>query len=123
LRVRIAKVGESLAIRIPNSVAKRLDLAEGSFVEVKVSGSELDLDAGTVAIPPRESGAADVKVREAVAMLQAEGRFRVATRGGPSAIQASDRPHRVTVAGKPSDDLAPGTLNSIFKQAQIKRGR
>lgn len=32
------------------------------------------------------------------------------------------KPGRVTVAGKPSDDLAPGTLNSIFKQAQIKRG-
>ncbi|MCB8765080.1 type II toxin-antitoxin system HicA family toxin [Planktothrix agardhii 1808] len=25
----------------------------------------------------------------------------------------------VTVPGKPSDDLAPGTLNSIIKQAQI----
>ena len=28
---------------------------------------------------------------------------------------------RVTVPGKPSDDLAPGTLNSIFKQAGLKR--
>jgi hypothetical protein len=26
----------------------------------------------------------------------------------------------VTIAGKPSDDLAPGTLNSILKQAQLK---
>jgi predicted RNA binding protein YcfA (HicA-like mRNA interferase family) len=30
------------------------------------------------------------------------------------------RPGRVTVAGKPSDDLAPGTLNSIFKQSGLK---
>ena len=29
----------------------------------------------------------------------------------------------VTIAGKPSDDLAPGTLNSIFKQAQLKEQR
>lgn len=29
---------------------------------------------------------------------------------------------RVTVAGKPSDDLPPGTLNSIFKQAGWKKG-
>ncbi|WP_435791840.1 type II toxin-antitoxin system HicA family toxin [Elongatibacter sediminis] len=26
----------------------------------------------------------------------------------------------VTVAGKPSDDLAPGTISSIFKQAGWK---
>ncbi|HVL36517.1 MAG TPA: type II toxin-antitoxin system HicA family toxin [Burkholderiales bacterium] len=28
---------------------------------------------------------------------------------------------RVTVAGKPSDDLPAGTLNSILKQAGLKR--
>ncbi|MDK2742250.1 MAG: type II toxin-antitoxin system HicA family toxin [Nitrospira sp.] len=27
----------------------------------------------------------------------------------------------MTVAGKPSDDLPPGTLNSIFKQAGWKK--
>jgi predicted RNA binding protein YcfA (HicA-like mRNA interferase family) len=30
-------------------------------------------------------------------------------------------PGRVTVAGKPGDDVAPGTLGSILKQAGIKR--
>ncbi len=30
---------------------------------------------------------------------------------------------RVTVAGKPSDDLAPGTRNSILKQAGLKELR
>jgi len=29
----------------------------------------------------------------------------------------------VTVAGKPSDDVAPGTLNSILKQAGLKEKR
>ena len=33
------------------------------------------------------------------------------------------KPGRVTVAGKPSDDLAPGTLNSILKQAGLKEQR
>jgi hypothetical protein len=28
---------------------------------------------------------------------------------------------RVTVPGKPIDDLAPGTLNSILKQAGLKK--
>jgi HicA toxin of bacterial toxin-antitoxin, len=27
----------------------------------------------------------------------------------------------VTVPGKPNDDLGPGTLNSIFKQAGLKK--
>jgi predicted RNA binding protein YcfA (HicA-like mRNA interferase family) len=31
------------------------------------------------------------------------------------------KPGRVTVPGKPGDDLAPGTLASIYKQAQIER--
>jgi hypothetical protein len=30
------------------------------------------------------------------------------------------KPGRVTIAGKPSDDLAPGTLNSILKQAGLQ---
>jgi predicted RNA binding protein YcfA (HicA-like mRNA interferase family) len=27
---------------------------------------------------------------------------------------------RITIAGHLSDDIAPGTLNSIYKQAQLK---
>jgi predicted RNA binding protein YcfA (HicA-like mRNA interferase family) len=30
------------------------------------------------------------------------------------------KPGPVTVAGKPADDLAPGTLNSILKQSGLK---
>jgi predicted RNA binding protein YcfA (HicA-like mRNA interferase family) len=30
------------------------------------------------------------------------------------------KPGRLTVAGKPSVDLAPGTLNSILKQVGLK---
>ena len=35
-------------------------------------------------------------------------------------ILVEDEPGRVTIAGKPSDDLAPGTFNSILKQAGLK---
>ncbi len=31
------------------------------------------------------------------------------------------KPGRVTIAGKPGDDLPPGLLASIFRQAQIKK--
>lgn len=39
-----------------------------------------------------------------------------------SAIPASEeiRSCYLTIAGKPSDDLAPGTLNSVLKQAGLK---
>jgi hypothetical protein len=36
-----------------------------------------------------------------------------------SSVVDEVKPGRVTVAGKPSDDLAPGTLNSILKDASI----
>ena len=64
-----------------------------------------------------------MKVREVLAMLQADGWFLVATRGSHRQFKHRTKPGRVTVAGKPSDDLAPGTVNSIYKQAQIKRGQ
>jgi predicted RNase H-like HicB family nuclease len=31
------------------------------------------------------------------------------------------KPGRVTIAGNLNDDIAPGTLNSILKQAQLKK--
>jgi predicted RNA binding protein YcfA (HicA-like mRNA interferase family) len=62
-----------------------------------------------------------MKVREIIAMLEAEGWYLAATRGSHRQFKHPVKPGRVTVAGRPSDDLAPGTLNSIFKQAQIKR--
>jgi predicted RNA binding protein YcfA (HicA-like mRNA interferase family) len=54
-------------------------------------------------------------------MLQDDGWFIVATRGGHRQFKHHLKPGRVTVAGKPSDDLAPGTLNSILKQAGLKK--
>lgn len=61
-----------------------------------------------------------MKVRELIRMIEAEGWFLVATRGGHRQYKNPSRPGRVTIAGKPGDDLAPGTLNSILKQAGLK---
>ena len=41
-------------------------------------------------------------------------------RGQPSAVQASRQAGRVTIAGHPSKEAAPGTLKSILKQAGIE---
>jgi predicted RNA binding protein YcfA (HicA-like mRNA interferase family) len=35
-------------------------------------------------------------------------------------ISIHEKPGRVTIAGHMNDDLAPGTFNSVLKQAQIK---
>jgi predicted RNA binding protein YcfA (HicA-like mRNA interferase family) len=61
-----------------------------------------------------------MKVKEVIRLLEGEGWFLVATRGSPRQYKHPVRPGRVTVAGKPSDDLAPGTLNSILKQSGLK---
>jgi predicted RNA binding protein YcfA (HicA-like mRNA interferase family) len=64
-----------------------------------------------------------VKVREIIAMLEAGGWYLVAIRGSHRQFKHASKPGRVTVAGKPSDDLAPGTLNSVLKQAGLKEFR
>lgn len=64
-----------------------------------------------------------MKVREAIRMIEEDGWFIVATRGSHRQYKHASKPGRVTVAGKPSDDLAPGTLNSILKQAGLKEQR
>ena len=61
-----------------------------------------------------------MKVNEVLAMLKADGWYLAVTRGSHRQFKHSVKSGRVTVPGKPSDDLAPGTLNSIFKQAQLK---
>ena len=35
-------------------------------------------------------------------------------------LSCATKTGRVTIAGHPSDDLAPGTLNSVLKQAKLK---
>ncbi|MFN3347973.1 type II toxin-antitoxin system HicA family toxin [Pseudorhodoplanes sp.] len=61
-----------------------------------------------------------MKVREAIKLIEDDGWFLVATRGSHRQFKHPSKAGRVTVAGKPSDDLAPGTLNSILKQAGLK---
>ena len=62
-----------------------------------------------------------MKVSEILRQIQDDGWFLVATRGSHRQFKHAVKPGRVTVAGKPSDDLAPGTLNSILKQAGLKK--
>jgi predicted RNA binding protein YcfA (HicA-like mRNA interferase family) len=59
-------------------------------------------------------------VREILKLLEQGGWEHVATRGSHRQFKHPVKLGRVTVAGKPKDDIAPGTLNSILKQAGLK---
>ena len=62
-----------------------------------------------------------MKVRSIIKMIEADGWYLVATKGSHRQYKHPIKPGRVTIAGHPGDDLAPGTLNSILKQAQLKK--
>ena len=53
-------------------------------------------------------------------MIEADGWYQVATRGSHRQYKHPTKRGRVTIAGKAGDDLAPGTLNSVLKQAGLK---
>ncbi len=61
-----------------------------------------------------------MKVIEVLRMLENDGWYLVATKGSHRQFKHASKPGRVTVPGKPSDDLAPGTLSSVLKQASLK---
>ena len=61
-----------------------------------------------------------MKISEILSLLKRDNWYIVATRGSHRQFKHPVKTGRVTVAGKPSDELAPGTLNSIMKQAKLK---
>jgi len=61
-----------------------------------------------------------LKVRDIIRLLERDGWFLVRTKGSHRQYKHPAKPGRVTIAGRLSHDLAPGTLNSILKQADLK---
>ncbi|WP_048646531.1 type II toxin-antitoxin system HicA family toxin [Nitratireductor soli] len=61
-----------------------------------------------------------MKVRDVIRSLEQDGWYLVAMRGSHRQYKHETKSGCVTVAGKPSDDIAPGTLNSVLKQAGLK---
>lgn len=53
-------------------------------------------------------------------MIEEDGWYQVYTRGSHRQYKHPTKAGRVTIAGHPGHDLAPGTLNSILKQARLK---
>ena len=61
-----------------------------------------------------------MKVRDAIKLIETDGWFLARTRGSHRQYKHATKRGLVTIAGKPNDDLAPGTRNSILKQAGLK---
>ena len=64
---------------------------------------------------------ATIKVKEAIRRVEEAGWRLVATRGSHRHFKHPTIPGRVTIPGKLSDNLTPGTWNNIQRQAGWRR--
>jgi predicted RNA binding protein YcfA (HicA-like mRNA interferase family) len=62
-----------------------------------------------------------VKVRDVLKLIEEDGWYLVRVKGSHRQYKHPTKVGLVTLPGKPGDDLAPGTLNSVFKQAGLKK--
>lgn len=61
-----------------------------------------------------------MKVRDVLRLLTDDGWVLTRIRGSHRQFKHPSKSGVVTLAGSGNDDLAPGTLNSILKQAGLK---
>jgi len=61
-----------------------------------------------------------MKVRDVIKWLGQDGWKLDRVKGSHRQYRHASKPGTVTVPGHPGDDLPPGTLNSIKKQAGLK---
>ena len=61
-----------------------------------------------------------MKVRDLIKLLKDDGWYVVRTQGSHRQFHHKTKPGTVTVAGKPSVEVPPGTLNNALKQAGLK---
>ena len=61
-----------------------------------------------------------MKVKELIRMLEKDGYKQIRMKGSHRQYRHPDKKGIVTVAGKHSADIPPGTLASILKQAGLK---
>ena len=62
-----------------------------------------------------------MKIAELIRLLEEDGWRLGRTRGSHRQYKHPSKPGTVTVTGKPSLDIPPGTLNSMLKQAGLKK--
>jgi predicted RNA binding protein YcfA (HicA-like mRNA interferase family) len=62
-----------------------------------------------------------MKVREAIKLVEEDGWYWIRTKGSHRQFKHPTKPGIVTIAGHPGVDIPKGTLNSILKQAGLKK--
>jgi predicted RNA binding protein YcfA (HicA-like mRNA interferase family) len=62
-----------------------------------------------------------LRVREVIKLVEQDGWYFVRQRGSHRQYLHPTKAGKVTVAGKPGDEMARGTLGSILRQAGIRR--
>jgi predicted RNA binding protein YcfA (HicA-like mRNA interferase family) len=62
-----------------------------------------------------------VKVRDVVKLVEADGWREKRVRGSHRQFKHPLKPGKVTIAGKPGDDIPEQTLSSILKQVRLSR--
>ncbi|MEQ1885325.1 MAG: type II toxin-antitoxin system HicA family toxin [Bryobacteraceae bacterium] len=60
------------------------------------------------------------KVRDAIRRIEMDGWRLARQRGSHRQFKHSKKPGTVTIAGHPSDEMAPKTLRSILNQAGLR---
>lgn len=61
-----------------------------------------------------------MKVREVIRIIESDGWYQVRMKGSHRQFKHDAKIGLVTIPGKLKDDLAPGTLSSLLKQAGLK---
>jgi predicted RNA binding protein YcfA (HicA-like mRNA interferase family) len=64
-----------------------------------------------------------LKLRDLIRVIESDGWYLAVTKGSHRQYKHPMKPGRVTIAGHLNDDIAPGTLNSVLKQAKLKEGK
>jgi len=62
-----------------------------------------------------------MKVKELIKLIEKDGWFLVRMRSSHRQFHHLNKNGTVTIAGKESIDVPPGTLNSVLKQAGLKK--
>jgi predicted RNA binding protein YcfA (HicA-like mRNA interferase family) len=62
-----------------------------------------------------------IKVKELLRILREDGWYLVRQKGSHRQFHHPTKTGTVTIAGKASVELPPATLQSVLKQAQLKR--
>lgn len=63
-----------------------------------------------------------MKIRDIIKLIEQDGWTLARQKGSHRQYRHPGKKGLVTIAGHPGDDLGPGTLRSVLRQAQLKGG-